>query len=98
MTPPRAGAALATRPKTRTISWLPHVACGFCIALIAEIWLPGHHAREYATAALLSLAGSIGGTALARRILPGYLLKQGGFLLSSIGSLAALLLHALLAG
>ena len=62
---------------------MPHVACGFCVALVAEIWLPGQHVREYATAALLSLAGSIAGTALARGLFPGYLLKQGGYVLAS---------------
>ncbi len=99
MTAQRAGAALATRPRARgAAAWLPHVACGFCVALVAEIWLPGQHVREYATAALLSLAGSIAGTALARGLFPGYLLKQGGYVLAAIGSLAALLLHSLLAG
>ncbi|MBI4893894.1 MAG: hypothetical protein HY821_24975 [Acidobacteria bacterium] len=98
MSPPRAGTLPASTEKSRLSGWLPHLACGICVALVAEIWLPGQDAREYVMAALLSVGGAFAGAAAARFLLPGDLLKPGGFFLATIGALAALLLHAVVAG
>ncbi len=60
--------------------------------------LPGNHTGSYALAALLSVAGAAGGGAVAEAVLPKDALRPGGVLLAGMGTIATLLIYALIAG
>ncbi len=76
-------------------SW--QLAFGLALGLCLRLILPGHHALGLAATAIASLAGAAIGTGLAGFLLPRGLVRQGGFLVSGIGAIAAMLIAAIVA-
>ncbi len=78
--------------------WLSQIGFGLALGVAARAVLPGHQAGSFALAALLSVAGAAGGGAVAEAVLPKDALRPGGVVLAGMGTIAALLVYALIAG
>lgn len=81
-------------------TWLQRAGLGLALGLAALLSLPGHPHYSFSTSfhiGVLSIIGSILGGIVADRTLPHTLRIAGGLLLAAIGTIAALLVEALLA-
>jgi hypothetical protein len=77
---------------------LPRICFGLGLGLAARFAMPGHHPGTAGAAIALCLLGSLAGEVIAEHALPSELIRNGSFALAGIGSLAALLVQALVVG
>ena len=73
------------------------VLFGLLVGFAARFLLPGHYSINLLLTACLSLTGAFSGELAAEWLFPADILRAGGLALSALGSLAVLLVYAVVA-